>query len=81
MALFHLGEFIDESTTTPEYGGFGDLGLTRALLENTRTGGNVLIYSESFAHDRAEAVADELVKAKEIAYVGKFEKLLVYRKV
>ena len=41
----------------------------------------MLIYSESFAHDRAEAVADEIVKAKEIAYVGKFEKLVIYRKV
>jgi hypothetical protein len=81
VALFHLGEFIDESTTTPQYGGLGDLGLTRALLANTRPGGKVLIYSESFAHDRAEAVADEMVKAKEIAYVGKFEKLVVYRKV
>jgi hypothetical protein len=81
VALFHLGEFIDESTTSPEYGGLSDLGLTRALLGNTRPGGNMLIYSESFAHDRAEAVAAELEAAKEIAFVGKFAKLLVYRKV
>jgi hypothetical protein len=81
VALFHLGEFIDQSTTSPEYGGLSDLGVTRALLENTRPGGNVLIYSESFAHDRAEAVAAELEAAKEIAFVGKFEKLLVYRKL
>ena len=80
VALFHLGEFIDESTTSPEYGGLSDLGLTRALLANTRPGGNVLIYSESFAHDHAEAVAAELETAKEIAFVGKFEKLVIYRK-
>ena len=41
----------------------------------------MLIYSELFAHDHAEAVAAELEDAKEIAFVGQFEKLLVYRKL
>jgi hypothetical protein len=56
VALFHLGEFIHETTTSTEYGGLDDLGLTRALLSKTRTDGRLLIFTGSFAHDKAEAV-------------------------
>jgi hypothetical protein len=81
VALFHLGEFIHETTTSPEYGGFDDLALTRALLRRTRPGGSVLIFKGSFAHERAEAVAADLERAKELAFVEAYKSLLVYRKV
>jgi hypothetical protein len=81
VALFHLGEFIHETTTSPEYGGVSDLALTRLLLKKTRPGGNLLIFTGSFAHDKAEAVAAQLEQAGEVAFVGAFKTLLVYRKV
>ena len=81
VALFHLGEFIHESTTSPEYGGLDDLDLTRTLLGRTRPGGYVLIFTGSFAHDTAEAVAAELVRSKELSFVEAYKSLLVYRKV
>ncbi len=43
--------------------------------------GNLLIFTGSFAHDKAEAVAVELEVAGEIALVGAFKALRVYRKV
>ena len=70
-----------ESTTSPEYGGLSDLALTRVLLAQTRPGGHVLIFSGSFAHDQAEAVAAELERAKELAFVEDYKSLKVYRKV
>ena len=80
MALFHLGEFIHETTTSPEYGGVDDLALTRMLLDRTRSGGYLLIFTGSFAHDKAETVARELERAGEVTFVGAFKTLLVYRK-
>lgn len=81
VALFHLGEFITETTTTAEYGGLSDLALTRALLKRTRPRGYVLIFTGSFAHDKAEGVAAELERAGEIAFLGAYKTLLVYRKL
>jgi hypothetical protein len=80
VALFHLGEFIHETTTSPEYGGVDDLALTRLLLERTRRGGHLLIFTGSFAHVKAEAVAAELERAGEVTFVGVFKTLKVYRK-
>lgn len=81
VALFHLGEFISDTTTTPEYGGLSDFALTRALLSKTRPRGYVLIFTGSFAHDKAEAIAAELERAGEIAFESAFKTLLVYRKL
>jgi hypothetical protein len=81
VALFHLGEFICDSTTSAEYGGLSDLALTRALIGNTRPGAHILIFKGSFAHDKAEAVAAELEQAKEVGFVEAYKSLLVYRKV
>jgi hypothetical protein len=80
VALFHLGEFIHETTTSPEYGGLDDLELTRALIGRTRPGGSVLIFTGSFAHETAEAVAAELERSKELAFVEDYKSLKVYRK-
>ena len=81
VALFHLGEFIAETTATPEYAGMSDLALTRTLLRKTRPHGHVLIFTGSFAHDKAEAVAAELERDGELAFEAAFKTLLVYRKV
>jgi hypothetical protein len=80
VALFHLGEFIDSTTTTPEYGGLSDLALARVLLRRIRPGGQVLIFTGSFAHDKAQAVADELERAGELAFEADYKTLKVYRK-
>jgi hypothetical protein len=80
VALFHLGEFIWETTTSAEYGGVDDLALTRLLLERTRHGGHLLIFTGSFAHVKAEEVAAELERAGEVTFVGAFKTLKVYRK-
>jgi hypothetical protein len=80
LALFHLGEFFAPNTASPEYGGLTDLSLTRTLLGKTRPGGNVLIFTGSFAHDKAEAVAMELEAEAALAFVEAFKTLLVYRK-
>jgi hypothetical protein len=80
IALFHLGEFIEASTTSTEYGGLSDLALTRLLLSRTRPDGHLLIFTGSFAHDKAEAVAAELERSGEVAFMHAFKTLLVYRK-
>ena len=42
---------------------------------------SLLIFTGSFAHDKAEAVAAQLEHAGEVAFAGAFKTLLVYRKV
>lgn len=80
VALFHLGEYFAPNTASPEYGGMTDLALARALLSRTSAGGHLLIFTGSFAHDKAEAIAAALEAAGEIASVGAYKTLLVYRK-
>lgn len=79
--MFHAGEYIGANTTTPEYGGTDDLGVTRILLDRMRPGGHVLFYSGSFAFDKAEAIADTLGREKKLERVGTFKSLLVCRKI
>jgi hypothetical protein len=80
LALFHLGEYLADNTASPEYGGFTDLGLTRALLSRTRPGGHVLVFPESYACDRAQAVTAELESEGILTLVEPFKSLLVYRR-
>jgi len=79
--LFHAGEYIGPNTTSPEYGGMDDLGLTRLLLDRMRSGGYVLFYTGSFAFDKAEAVVETLAHEKKAERVGTFKSLLVCRKL
>jgi hypothetical protein len=78
--LFHAGEYIGENTTSAEYGGVDDLGVARILLGRMRAGGYLLFYTGSFAFDKAEAIADTLVREKQLERVGTFKTLLVCRK-
>jgi hypothetical protein len=79
--MFHAGEYIGPNTTTPEYGGMDDLGLTRLLLDRMRPGGHVLFYMGSFASDKAEAIVETLAGEKKLERADTFKSLLVCRKV
>jgi hypothetical protein len=79
--MFHAGEYIGANTTTPEYGGIDDLGVTRLLLGRMRPGGHVLFFTGSFAFDKAEAIVATLEGEKKLAREGTFKSLLVCRKV
>ena len=62
VSLFHVGEF-----RTPEndaYGALTDLEMTLMLADKIKPGGEMLFYTGSFAYDKAEAVAKELVKQR-----------------
>src|SRR2546421_570700 len=52
-------------------------------LRQAGNGSNNAVFgiTASFAHDKAEAVAAQLEQAGEVAFVGAFKTLLVYRKV
>ena len=78
--MFHAGEYIGANTTTAEYGGVDDLGVTRILLDRMRPGGHVLFYTGSFAFDKAEAIATTLEREGKLAREGTFKSLLVCRK-
>lgn len=79
--MFHAGEYIGTNTTTPEYGGVDDLGVTRMLLERMRPDGRLLFYTGSFAFDKAEALVSVLEAEKKVVRSGMFKSLLVCRKL
>ena len=78
-ALFHVGEF-----RTPEndsYGALTDLEMTLVLADKLKPGGEILFYTGSFAYDKAEAVAKELVKTRPFdAGAGDYKTLRIFRK-
>jgi hypothetical protein len=77
-ALFHVGEF-----RTPEndsYGALTDLEMTLLMADKLRPGGEVLFYTGSFAFDKAEAVAAELMKVRPFAPAPDYKTLKIYRK-
>jgi hypothetical protein len=78
VTLFHVGEF-----RTPEndrYGALTDLEMTLLLADKVKPGGEILFYTGSFAYDKAEAVAQELVKARPFAPASDYKTLKIYRK-
>jgi len=79
--MFHAGEFISANTTSAEYGGTDDLGVTRVLLDRMQPGGHVLFYTGSFAFDKAEAIVATLEREGKLERAGTFKSLLVCRKV
>ncbi len=77
-ALFHVGEF-----RTPEndsYGALTDLEMTLVLAAKLNPGGEILFYKGSFAYDKAEAVAKELVAHHAFEDAGEFKSLRIYKK-
>jgi hypothetical protein len=78
VTLFHVGEF-----RTPEndrYGALTDLEMTLLLADKVKPGGEILFYTGSYAYDKAEAVAAELVRTKPFAPAADYKTLKVYKK-
>lgn len=78
VALFHVGEF-----RTPEndsYGALTDLEMTLLLADKLKYGGEILFYTGSFAYDKAEAVAAELVKTRRFEPLPDYKSLKIYQK-
>jgi hypothetical protein len=82
VTLFHLCEF--RSAANDAYGGLTDLDVTRMLTRRLRPGGYMLFFPGSFAWDRANDSAKDVVAEWErdggVEQVGTFGSLLVYRK-
>ena len=82
VTLFHLCEFRGEQNDA--YGAMTDLEITRLLTSKTRPGGHILFYPSSFAFDRADHSAKDLIaqweQGGQVERVGMFNSLLVYRK-
>ena len=78
VTLFHVGEF-----RTPEndsYGALTDLEVTLTLADKVKPGGEILFYAGSFAYDKAQAAAEQLVKSRPFAAAGDYKSLRIYGK-
>jgi hypothetical protein len=82
VTLFHLCEF--RGAANDAYGALTDLDVTRVLTRRLRPGGYMLFFPRSFAWDRANDSAVDVVAEWErdggVERVGTFKSLLVYRK-
>ena len=82
VTLFHLCEFRGEANDA--YGGLTDLEVTRLFMRRLKPGGYMLFFPGSFAWDRANDSAKDVVAAWEreggAECLGRFRSLLVYRK-
>ena len=82
VTLFHLCEF--RSAANDAYGALTDLEVTRILTRRLKPGGHMLFFPGSFAWDRANDSAVDVLAAWErdggVERVGRFRSLLVYRK-
>jgi len=54
--------------------------MTLLLADKVKAGGEILFYTGSFAYDKAEAVAQELIKVRPFEPAPDFKTLKVYRK-
>jgi hypothetical protein len=78
VTLFHVGEF-----RTPEndsYGALTDMEMTLLLADKVKPGGEILFYTGSFAYDKAQPVAEDLVKLRPFTPSGDYKTLKIYRK-
>jgi hypothetical protein len=78
VTLFHTGEFRTEKND--EYGALTDLQVAELLVDKLRPGGRVIFYSGSFAFDKAEAIAADLVARRLIEPLPPFKTLRPFRK-
>jgi hypothetical protein len=78
VALFHVGEF--RTPDNDSYGALTDLDMTLLLADKVKPGGEILFYTGSYAYDKAEAVAAELVAKRPFAAAPDYKTLKVYRK-
>jgi hypothetical protein len=78
VTLFHLGEY-----RTPEndaYGALSDAAMTLVLADKVKPGGEVLFYTRSFAFDKAEAAAKELIAKHRFDDAGVYKTLQILKK-
>ena len=82
VTLFHLCEFRGEANDA--YGGLTDLEVTNLLTDRLRPGGYMLFFPGSFAWDRADRSAKDVVAAweaaRDVELVADYRSLKVYRK-
>ncbi|HEY8382558.1 MAG TPA: hypothetical protein VIL09_10450 [Microvirga sp.] len=82
VTLFHLCEFRGDKNDA--YGALTDLEVTQLLTDHTRPGGYILFFPGSFAFDRADHSAKDVIAEWEesagVEKLGMFKSLLVYRK-
>jgi hypothetical protein len=82
VTLFHLCEFRGEKNDA--YGAMTDLEVTNLLTDHLRPGGHVLFFPGSYAWDRADNSAKDVVSAwaaeRDVEEIGRWRSLLVYRK-
>lgn len=77
-ALVHIGEFWSERIL--DYGGLTDLGMTLAVANKLKPGGEIFFYTGSFAADKAKEVAAVLVREHGFEDRGLYKTLHVLRK-
>jgi len=78
VTLFHLGEY--RTAENDKYGALTDSDMTLVLADKLRPGGEIHFYSGSFAFDRAEASAKELMRTRPFEDAGTFKSLRIFRK-
>lgn len=78
VTLFHLCEFWSERNAA--YGAMTDRELAELLLGKLVPGGWLLLYTGSFAYDKAAAIADALEASGRLVSAGTFASLRLARK-
>jgi hypothetical protein len=82
VTLFHLCEFRGERNDA--YGALTDLEVTNLLTDHTRPGGHILFFPGSYAFDRADHSAKDVIaeweRTRDVERLGSYKSLLVYRK-
>jgi len=77
-ALFHVGEF--RTPDNDSYGALTDLEMTLIMADKLHPGGEVMFYTGSFAYDKAEGVAQELMKLRAFAPAPDYKTLKIFKK-
>jgi len=77
--MFHTGEFRGDSQDA--YGGLTDRQSVDVVLQRLRPGGRLLFFTGSFAYDKAEAIAKDLVREGLVVADGTYKSLVIFRKI
>jgi len=77
-SLFHVGEF--RTPANDRYEALTDLEMSLVFADKLKPGGEILLYKGSFAYDKAEAVAKELVRLRPFEAGGAYKSLTILRK-
>lgn len=78
-SLFHLCEFRGDSQDA--YGGLTDRQVVETLFEMMPAGSRLLLYSGSFAYDKAEAIAQALIRERKLGPAEEYKSLRIHTKI